>query len=63
MEKKYMVIRTIEVEYYFNVKARNKKEAIEKARNRILEDNYQWLDEINIEVEEDNSIYVDDDKC
>ena len=63
MEKKYMVIRTIEVEYYFNVKARNKKEAIEKARNRILEDNYQWLDEINIDVEEDNSIYVDDDKC
>jgi len=49
--KKYTVIKTVEVEYYYNVEAKNKKEAIKEAEYRVLEDSYQWIDTIEIKVE------------
>jgi len=57
--KKYLVIKTVQVEYYYNVEAKNKKEAIRKATERNFdEDGYQWFDTISDEAIEDNSIYV-----
>lgn len=49
--QKYIVTKTVVVEYYYNVEARNNREAIEEAENRTLEDSYQWQDTLSVEAE------------